>query len=173
MFNKKQLFFIILKNLARAGVVIFVAVLVIIFFSKQISKISHSIAEQRALSFVLEKRNETLEALRKDFEIIDGADDQIQGALPPADNILDFVSDLEDLGDTSSLNQTFAFESPNNSVINYSISISADIFSFIKYLKDFEKLPYFTSITGMNLSAPHGDWNGNSVISLRSKVYIK
>ncbi|MBI4812412.1 hypothetical protein HY798_03170 [Candidatus Falkowbacteria bacterium] len=173
MFNKKQLFFAVSKQLLRAGAVIFVAFLAIIFFSRQISKISRSIAEQRSLSSVLEKRNDTLAQLRKDFEVIDGFDAKIENAIPPVDNILDFVSSLEDLAETNSIDQTLSFESPVSSSINYGINLNGNIISLIKYLKSFEKLPYFTAISSINLSAPYGDWNGNSSVSLRAKVHTK
>lgn len=173
MFNKKQLIFIIIRHLFRAVIAALVALALILFLSRQIKKISDSINEQRVLAAVLEKRNENLSRLREEFFLIGNIEEKINSALPPADNILEFVVALEDLSAAGSLTQTFNFGSPVNSQIDYSISLGAGISALTDYLKGFEKLPYFTSVSGLNLSALAGDWQGNSLITLKAKLYTK
>lgn len=172
MFSRKQLIIKILKLAARAVIAVIVAAIVVIFFSQRISKISASLAEQRASAFILEKRSETNAQLKEDFKIVGEADKKINDAFPPADNILGFVAALETLALRNSLQQSLGFGAPADSSIDYSITLSGNIFIFINYLKDFEKFPFFTAISSVDLNAP-GGWEGNSTISMRAKVYTK
>ena len=172
MFSKKQLILKILKIAARAVIAAVVAVIVVIFFSQRISKISFSLAEPRATAFFLGKRRETTAQLGEDFKIVGEADKKMNDAFPPTDNILGFVGALETLALRNSLQQSFSFGTPADSGIDYNIILNGNIFIFINYLKDFERLPFFTAISSVSLSAP-GGWEGNSTISMRAKVWTK
>jgi hypothetical protein len=151
------------------------AIFIVIFSSKQIQKISVSLAEQRLASFILEKKSETISQLTKDFKLIGDAEDRIKNAFPPVDNILDFVSAMENLLIQNSIQGTASFNSPPESgeYIDYNISLNAGVGFLINYLKGFEKLPFFTGITSINLNAQGGGWDGNSAVSIRSRVYTR
>jgi len=174
MFNKKQLIIKILKNLLKAGVAVAVAAVVVFFAGKQISEISQTIREQRISAFVLEKRNETIFQLREGFKVIGDANTKIEESLPLAENILGFVVSLENLANQNSVQQILNFSAPIGKSIDYNINLNANISSLINYLKNFEKLPYFTGISSFNLSAPSvGGWEGDSAIFLKAKVFIR
>jgi len=172
MFNKKQLILTIFKISLKAVIATVIAIIIIVFSSQQISKISNSLKEQRTAAFILEKKTETISQLREDFNLVDEADRKISDAFPPADNILGFVTSLENLASQNGLQQTISFGTPADSSIDYNLTLNANIFTLINYLKNFEKLPYFTGISSINLNAPSG-WEGNSTISIRAKVYTK
>lgn len=174
MFNRKQLIIKILKNLLKAGVAVLVAVIVIFFSGRQISKISQTVSEQRISAFILEKRSETIFQLRDGFKVIGNADKKIEESLPLAENILGFVAGLENLASQNSVQQILSFSVPADKVIDYNINLSANISVLINYLKNFEKLPYFTGISSINLSASSvGGWEENSAVSLKAKVFIR
>lgn len=159
--------------MAKAAAAVILASLACVFLAAKIDKVSRSLQQQRILTLVMEKRSETLSKLKDDFKITGGAEEKINDALPPADNILDFVAALEALAKDNSVVQILSFESPSNLTINYGINISGNVDSLINYLKDFEKLPYFTGVSGLNLTAPNGDWRSNSSATLAAKVYTK
>ena len=173
MFNKKQLIFSILRILAKAGIAVVVAAVVVGFSSRQISKISDSLAEQRAAVFTLERRNETVSQIREDFKIIGNADAKIEAAFPSRDNIIEFVTALERTASQNAVQQSLSFGVPVNNSIDYGINLTANINTLINYLKTFEKLSYFTAVSSVNLSASSAGWESNSSISMRAKVYAK
>ena len=146
------------------------AILLIIFFSQQIVKISNSLFEQRATAFILERRNDAIGQLREDFKAIGESDNKIKNAFPPADNILDFISAMETLANSHSIPQSLRFGALAGDYIDYNIQLNANISIFINYLKSFEKLSYFTSISGISLSSS-GDLMGDSAISLGARIY--
>lgn len=174
MFSKKQLIIKILKNLLKAGVAVAVAIIVIFFTGRQISKISQTINEQRISAFILEKRSETISQLKEGFRVIGSADKKIEESLPPAENILGFVAALENLASQNSIQQILNFSAPAEKIIDYNINLSANISVLINFLKNFEKIPYFTGISSINLSAsPVGGWEENSAVSLKAKFFIR
>ena len=175
MFTKKQLLIKIFKNVLKAGVAIAVAASIVIFTGEQISKISNSLIEQRTAAFILEKRSETISRLAKDFVTVGNTDEKIKNAFPPVDNILGFVATLENLFVQNSIQGTYSFGTPSEAgdYIDYGLNINANIFSLINYLKSFENLPYFTRILSIGLGAQGNGWEGNSLVSLRAKIYTR
>lgn len=184
MFSKNQIKIIILKNLAKAAVAVLFSIIVILFFSQQISQISNSLSETRKSSFILAKRNETLDRLRKDLAVIGGKDKKIEDALPSIDNILGFVETLESLASRHSLGQSYNFGTPvpfrtvdenfSLAIIDYNLTVNADAVALTNYLKDFEKIPYFSAISSININAPAGrGFKDSSLISMKAKLYAK
>ncbi len=179
--NKRKVILIILKRFIGAAAAVAASLILIFILSRQIDKIGNSLTEKKNLSFVLERKTEITEKLRRDFNIIGDSGQKIQSALPPDDNILEFVGALESLASQSGLSQSFKFGNPADfpiiksglkiSVIDYNISLNGNIFSLINYLKSFEKLPYFSGISSVSLSG--SGWENNSAINIKAKIYVK
>lgn len=181
MFAKRQLTFIIIRAAAKAGTAIIIAALVVSFFSGQISRIGKSLVEKRQMSLTLEKRGDVIATLQKNISIIKSGNQAMESAFPPIDNTSLFISALEKLSGENSLRQSLrfgpaapsSFQSRLNIYeIDYNIDINGDITSFIKYLKDFETLPYFSGISEISVGSP-GGWDNNSTVSMRAKLYVK
>lgn len=183
MINKKQLYIEILKNSLKVISVIAVTLLVMLFFSRQITKIANSLEEKMVLNSVMERKNEIALRLDEEFKTIAEKDKKIEGALLPIDNILEFVGALESLAAERSLDQSMKFNSPvpasgisEKSVysIDYSLILNGNISTLIAYLKGFEKLPYFTGISSVAFNSPSpSDWNDDMSISVQAKLYVK
>lgn len=181
MFAKRQLTLIILKAAAKAGAAIIVGAIIVSFFSGEIQKISKSLAEKRQLSFALEKRSEIIAALQKDISTVNFGNQTMENAFPQIDNTLIFISALEKITAENSLRQSLRFGIPapssfqsrlNLYEMDYNIDISGGMDSFVKYLKSFETLPYFSGISEISVGSPAG-WNNDSTISMRAKLYVK
>lgn len=168
----KYLLLTISKYALRAVIPAIIAVFMITFLKEKIILISRSVVEQRTLSMVLERRSETLSKLKNDFDAVGEVDEKIKGAMPPADNILDFVAALESMASKHSIQQSLNFNTPSDSSIDYSINLSGNVFALISYLKDFEKLPYLTGVNSVNIVS-QGDWTDSSSVYLAAKLYIK
>lgn len=184
MFQQKQLTLTIIKKLSRALVALVIAVLIVVFLSGQIDKIGSGIQKKRTLSYILEKRTETIDNLRLSFTKVGDVDKRIKDALPTADNILDFVAALESLAASTSLQQSTRFGSPvptaissggiTLSAIDYSTTLNGNVATLTNYLKGFEKLPYFSSITAISINAGSSKgWDGDSTVSIQAKVYTR
>lgn len=182
MFNKKQLILTILKSSVKAALVIAIAIVVILFSVRQIKKISASLEQKVTLNSIIEQKSETALKLKNDFEVVGDRDKKIEEALIPAENVLEFVGILENLATRHALQQTLRFSSPvpvessamKLSSIGYDVSLSGNIAALTGYLKDFEKLPYFTGISSVNLNtaSPQG-WNDVSTITIQAKIYVQ
>lgn len=185
MLNKKQIILKITKDGVKALVAVGVAAVVVWFFSREISKISNSMAEKTALTSLMESRNDIILKLKNDLEPIGNKKVKIEQALPPADNILEFIGALESLAAKHSLTQNVKFSSPaplttaageilNFYSIDYNLTLNGNISTLILYLKDFEKLPYFSGANSFTLNAQvPNTWSDNSVISIQAKLYVK
>lgn len=184
MFNRKQLTLVIAQKLMKAVVAAFIAILIVVFISSQIVKIGDTIQKKRTLSYILEKKSETIDNLRQSFNKIGDGDKRVKDALPTADNILDFVAALESLAASTSLQQSTHFGTPvptaitsgNISVssIDYGTTLNGNISTLINYLKGHEKLPYFSGISSITLNtASDKGWEGDSSVTIQAKIYTR
>lgn len=179
MFTTKNLFTLAGKHLLIAfGSIVFAAV-IILFLSQQINKISARSAKDRQLATMLSERTEILSNLKHDTDIIGSNDVIIRQTFIPSNNILEFVAVLENLAIKNKITQVFHFSSPTTvetgsqfpmTTINYQNNITANITTFIDYLREFEQLPYFTKIDSINISAGEEGWLGRSTISFNATI---
>lgn len=179
MFTTKNLFKLIGKQLLISlGLVIF-AFITVFIISDQITKISKKVIKDRNIVATLGERTEHLSMLKYEASIIGSNDKVIKQAFIPSDNILEFIAILESLALKNGVTHTFSFSSPGPvigetalpiSIINYQNNVSSNIFTFIKYLKEFEQLPYFTKIDNITISSSDADWRTASNITFSASV---
>ncbi len=182
MFDKKNSTRIILKNLGLGILAVGVTILAVFFMSREITKLSGSLVEKKAAAISLSKRSEEVAALRSQLAQVGDNASRLGSALPPDDNISGFLSTLDTLAQQDSLAQTVKVgtATPTSisrdgitlSQVDYSITLNGTIITLIKYLKDFEALPYFSAITSISINAPLG-WDGNSSIIMQAQLYTK
>lgn len=156
----------------------------IYFLSKQITKINFTMGEKKEMDYLISNREEVNNRIKTDFlEVDPDYEPKINAALPSVYNVLSFVDTMESLAKKHSLKQTLSFNqpmvAPDSSgpitlmIVNFNLAIEeTNIENFISYLRDFEKLPYFTSINNINYSAPSAEgWKNNSSISISGSFY--
>jgi len=184
MFNKRKLIKSILLKLTKAFVAIVIVVVVIYILSARMEKIGATLADKRVSAFDIADRNATAVKLREDFRVIDNKDKNIENALVPVENILDFVSEMENIAESNDISQALSFETPelipdNPDFVmfksNYLIRTNGGILTLIEFLEDIETMPYFTQITSILVNAPPNDgWkSGESTNSLKAILYAK
>ncbi|HEV8601470.1 MAG TPA: hypothetical protein VGQ87_02620 [Patescibacteria group bacterium] len=182
MFTEKQLLYKIIRNLSLLGVVFVLSLIITGLIGRQITKISNSVYQKQKLASVLEKRSENLIRLSDDLKRVDDADQKINDAFPTSDNILDFVSAMEKVAMENSIKQSIRFgsaapipavsENLQFSALDYTLTLTGDIKLLTSYLRDFEKLPFVTSISSITVNSSNG-WTNESQIGIQAKVYIK
>ena len=184
MFTLKNILILIVRNVIISLIVISIVVGGIIFISKKIEVLSSSASTKNRLESELQKAADTLQVYKNDNEIVGANYINIENAFAPTNNILGFINTLDNLlNDAKTIKQVYNFETPISSsisapfpisTISYTNSFTANITTFSNYLKDFEKLPYFTNIENFTISSQDKTgWTGISTISFRAILYAK
>ena len=186
MFTQKTLLLFILKRGAVALGAIIVAAIVIALISAQISASAETIIPHKKLTATLAMRNEVISKLLTDYQNVKGYDQRIQGALLTVSNILEFVGALESLASKDNMVQSVSFADPVPMAetvgepprplyqVNFTLSLQGNIFTFLQYIADLERLPYFMKINGISLTAqsPAG-WQNTVNISVSGTLYTQ
>lgn len=183
MFTTKNLLILIGRHAAIALSAIGVATLASYFLAHEIKRVSDSIIQNHRLASSLEKRTELFSTIARDIQIIGKNDTLMENAFIPSDNIFEFISVLESLALKNTATQSLNFDNPNPSsvpspfplsTIGYQNTLALNVFGLTNYLKDFERLPYFTKIESLSISSsdPAG-WRGASSVSFRASFFTK
>lgn len=180
MFTTKNLFTLVGKQILIALAVLVFSVGAVLFLSSQITKVSAEAVKARRISAQLSERTSLLSNLKHETDLIGSNDAIIKHAFIPTNNILDFVGIFENLAFKNGLTQAYNFSLPTPSgmasslplaTISYQDTISSsNVSAFINYLKEFNRLPYFTKIDSLNISAGGADWRTAGTMSFSASV---
>ncbi len=183
MFTTRNLIVLIGKQIIIAFAAVGVALIAVYFLSREIERVSNNVATNRQLAEKLSKRTDLFSVLARDAAFVGTNDTALERAFVPADDIIEFISTLESTALKNGVTQAFNFGNPIPaaeaspfplSTIEYQNTLSLNITSFSAYLKDFEKLPYFTRIDGLSFSSQDGaGWQSGGVASYRAVLYTK
>jgi len=184
MFTTKKLLILVLKNSLISLVFLGVTIVAIVFIKNEIESVTDSVVLNHRLKAQLREKTELLSVLERDSKIIGENDILIKKAFISSENISGFIDDLDKTASESSITQIYRFETPTASNISgpfplssipYSNNITTGLLSFSNYLKNFEKLPYFTKIESFNISSQDkvSGWLGQSTISLKAILITK
>src|SRR3989344_261678 len=124
MFSQKTSTRIIVKTLLRAALAICGALLVVYGTSVQIAATTDSIAEKKTASLFLQKRSQFLADLRLELSEVGANDAKLARALPPDDNISEFLSTLKGLPDRNSLQTSIQLSPPTSLFEKGAFSVS-------------------------------------------------
>lgn len=162
---------------------ILIAILAIFFLAREINRVSDAVVINHRLTSFLKKHTELLSTLKRDAQIVGTNDLLINNAFISGDNILEFVVALESLALKNSTIQTFRFGKPAPSSVSasfplvtipYTNTLTINVLSLSNYLKDFERLPYFTKIESLDISSQDKvGWHGVSTASFRATLFTK
>lgn len=165
-------------------VIIAIAAGGVYFFSKQIKKINSTMAEKKEMDYLISNREQVGNKIKADFAAVDPAyQEKITASIPSVYNILSFVDATDSLAKKYSLKQSISFSQPiaaseiagpiSLMLINFNITIDeTNVEVFTNYLKDFEQLPYFSSINSINyLGGGKNGWQENSSINISGSLY--
>lgn len=169
-----------MKAMVAGGIAVSVAWVL----GAQIQRIGATLEEKKGLFVLLDKRSETVEKLRQELAEVGSTDSKIEAAFPQRETVTDFVAALEGAANKYSLRPVLNFGSPIPgapvedgiavSTIDYSLSVHGNVPTIITFLEDFEKLPFFTSITSIALQAPpERGWEAEASVLIKAKVYVR
>lgn len=183
MFTTKNLLMLVGRHTLIAVGVVGIALVVCLFLAQQITHLSDTVVKNRTLAVLLGSRTELFSLLKQNAAIVGSNDIAINNAFVPSDNILDFIASLESTGLKNSTTQSYRFDSPvaasiaapfSLQTISYTNTLATNVLTFSNYLKDFERLPYFTKIDSMTISSQDKTgWQGASTATYRATLYTK
>lgn len=183
MFTKRNLFMLLGKHAIIAVSAILVAIISVWLISREITRVSDTVVKNRQLAEKLGHRTELFSVLEHDADIVGENDAVIESAFPQAENLPEFIVVLENLASKNNTTHAFHLASfagaPQSapfplSSIEYQDSVSLNIYSFVKYLKDFENLPYFTKINSLSFTSQGSTgWRGAGSASFSATLYAK
>jgi hypothetical protein len=140
--------------------------------------------EKKEMDYLISNREEVNNQIKNDFLEVDAEyQTKINNSLPSVYNILSFVDAMESLAKKHSFKQTLSFNQPTMvtdisgpvalMLINFNLTIDeTNIDNFINYLKDFEQLPYFSSINTISyVGSSANGWENNSSINISGSFY--
>lgn len=176
---------VLLRSLAAIVATVVVASVLVVALRAEIRKVASATHDRNRLNAVLESRNRVIAGLATDFGRIRDAKPAVAAALPPSSNILEFVGALESMASKDSITQSVHFEGPTVSnlsfgsppvaidTVGFSLALSGNIFTFIQYLKDIEKLPYAVKIDSISIAGGADGWSNVSNIAMHGTLYTK
>ncbi|MBI1838884.1 MAG: hypothetical protein HYR95_01095 [Candidatus Colwellbacteria bacterium] len=188
MFTRRGLFIELTKQFGRAAITLLLAAIIIFFMLDRVAKISQSIREKRTAAFILVQRNDLISKIKNDLSVVGVGDAKIEEAIPKADNITKFVDVVEEMARKNGLEQqSLKFEtfsavpdtdnkegSPKKLLkAAFTLNLSGGIDPLIKYLRDFEHMPYLASIAGLRIDTPNKSWDDESRISINGLLYVR
>lgn len=178
MFTTKNLLILIIRNALISLIFVAISVGIIFFVNNKIERITNTIVLNHKLEAKLKQWTEFSAKLESDTQIIGKNDALISKAFIPLNNISEFTNVLDNLATNNKILQTYHFDTPtapaesgefSTSTVSYANTLTTDVSTFSKYLKDFEKLPYFTKIEGFNITSQDANgWTGTSTITLKA-----
>jgi hypothetical protein len=174
----------IISKIVISLVIVAISASMVYFFSNQIKKANITIGEKKEMDYLIANREQVNNKIKTDFLSVDSTyQEKINTAIPSVNYILPFVDAMESLEKKYSLKQTLSFGQPTPSttvngpvplmLVTFNLMIEdGNIETFKNYLKDFEKLPYFSSIDSISYqSSGKAGWQENSIINIVGSLY--
>lgn len=173
-----------IQHIAKACGAILVATIIVVFSLQHIQAISKSVQEQRRLIARLQSRTSHLSQLKEEAQAMGDSDKTILAAFPTSDNILDFVNTMEGLAKKHSLEQSLKF----GGITSVPGAVGGQHLAFAEFsgvvvgrrldeyafLKEFERLSYFTGMSSLNMQGTgEKGWDDTVQMSFAGRVYIR
>lgn len=173
----------ILFALIQPSIAMILAFTVVNIISMQMTATVESIQEKRTAYAILERRAETIEAIKDDFATISpNAIAEMESVFPPTDNIIGFIVWVEGLAPENN-KPTLNFGSPRPfissealdvSAINYNMSFSGNASTLLGYIETFETAPYLTATRSVTINASGANgWETNATMNIQGDFYAK
>ena len=153
----------------------------IFILKNKIESKAAQLQEKRNMLEILEKRDENFLDLKSTSELVEKNLPIIKMTLPDEKSIEKFVAALENIAAKTNNEQFLVFNPIENSKqagekisrLEFSVALTGNSSSFINYLEEFKKLPYFIEIKNITIENNLGITNNDSRMNLKSEIYIK
>ena len=171
----------IIKLSALIVITIAISISFIFILKDKIESMAAQLQEKRNMLEILEKHDENFLDLKSTNKLVEKNFLIIETMLPDEKSIEKFVAALENIAAKTNNNQFLVFSSIENSKqvgekinsLEFSVTLTGNSYSFIDYLEELKKMPYFIKIKNITIENGSGIANNNSQMNLKSEIYIK
>ena len=171
----------IIKTVFFAMAIIIISMAAISFLASKIETSAKKIFEQRSMLTLLEKRGENLLNLKNGYSLVSNELPLIKDMIPNERGMEKAVISLENLALRTNNEQTLVFETidkqkPVGEKIKYlkfSIVLTGNINSFMLYLEELKKLPYFIEINNIVIKNNTGVFDNKSRMNAEAIIYTR
>lgn len=177
---RNDIFKQIFRPVLITAILIALSIIISLYFASRIGEISLSAAEKSETLLLYQTSQEQFSVLREDFQFIAPHWDKISRVFPSSENVISFISTVENLAQEKGVQQTFRFEGErgqpvpelNLNKIPFNINVGGTNAQFLEYLKGIEKLPYFVKIESISITSAIAI-DGQIQANIRGVLYTK
>ncbi len=166
------------KTLKKTALISIFLLLCCVFLYLQISNYSQAGQEKQSKLLTLKNQDQNALTLKQDYNNVKRQAQIITSSLPNKENIVEFVSSLENITFENKYNAQLSFgknqpqkDAQGFTLIPFKILFTGNLSSLSSYLSQLEKLPYFvkiSKITSQNLKGLKSEGQ----YSLDASLYI-
>ena len=150
----------------------------IVVLAKLIAVKANLLFEQKHKLIALQKRNESLNKLQKDYQRIKNDIGLLNLVLPNKKGIVGFLDTIESEASSSGIKATISFsnksigaESETIKYLKLSLKIKGTYNQIIEFIKKIENLPQIVVVEKINIQSPNGiEKENNAVINIKSYI---
>lgn len=162
-------------------IIVVISVLAVFSMTNKIKVNAEKIFNDRNALALLEKGNENLLELKNNYNLVNNKLPLIKEVIPDERGLEKVVISLENLALKTNNGQILSFETFDKSkpagekikYLNFSITLSGNINSFMLYLEELKKLPYLIEIKNITIKNGFGIFNNESQMGIEASVYIR
>lgn len=171
----------ITKTIFCALIIIIVSAAIVSFLANKIEASAKKTFEKRSMLASLEERGKNLLELKSNYGLASDKLPLIKDMIPDERGVEKAVISLENLAIKTNNDQTLVFETADKTKLagekirhlKFSITLTGNIDSFMLYLEELKKLPYFIEIGGVTIKNGTGVFNNESRMDAEAVIYIR
>lgn len=158
---------VVIKKAARRTVLLVILFLLIafggIFFVvKKTRVITQDLQNKQNLIYLTNRQIQLATEILRQWKEIEPNVDKINNALPPSNDLLGYLGELEKIATATGVSQNIKLQTSTSSPgkitkgkgesVDHTIEIKGSLDQIINYLALLEKAPYFTEVTNYNIT---------------------
>ena len=164
--------FITRRILWSVLIALLLSVAAIILIGDRVKAEAEEVKKKNNIIESYKSKDQVLDRLKSDYEIIEGEYDQFMNLFPSEDNLIDFVKEIEKIAELSGNNQTIAIsdkvvEERDFKVLPIVINLEGSYDQLEEYLVMLENLAYFTQIDVIEYITEEKDGKLNTIIKIK------
>lgn len=175
---------IFIVEMVKVAIVVIISGVIVFISSGRVIDSSKNIIASKNNEQTVQKKNESISTAQELFKKISGSQKKVEDALIFSEKIENLVLDMNKIATKHNLTFVTVFSPPTPgqggvggislSRIDFTITTQGNVKNVNLFLKEFEKLPYFSDISGITINASTTTgWINESKITLSGKVLIR
>lgn len=168
------------KQILTASGLLVLSIMVCFYLAGRINKISEDVAGKKEMLLLAQHSQEQFALLKEDYQKIAPHYDSVIGVFPSSENILPFISAMENFAALIGVQQMLKFEGQGSqpaaglslNKVPFNIIIGGSMTQFLNYLSGLEKMPYFIQIDSLSLTTAQ-NFESQGQMIVKGGLYVR